>query len=121
MAVQTVDKLLEGAVGGQRLTSEEALYLLQSRDLLALGQAAQDVARRQARHQGVVTYVVDRNINYSNVCTSGCSFCAFWRERGHSEAYLLDREELYAKVDAVRDVVLDRGEWSAWRDHGGGD
>lgn len=94
----SVEPILDKAVDGGRLTAEEALHLFEAGDLLGLGQAAQEAARR--RHpEGAVTYIVDRNINYSNVCTAGCTFCAFYRTRGHEEAYTLTREELYAKVE----------------------
>jgi cyclic dehypoxanthinyl futalosine synthase len=96
----SVEVLLDKSTDGGRLTADEALYLYESGDLLALGQAAQEVARR--RHpNGVITYIVDRNVNYSNVCTAGCSFCAFYRVKGHEEAYVLTRQELYDKIEEL--------------------
>ena len=47
----------------------------------------------------MVTYIVSRNVNYTNVCTTACHFCAFYRPRGHKEAYVLTREELARKID----------------------
>ncbi len=79
------------------LTREEALDLLRSPDLIATGRAA-DAVRQRLHPEGVVTYVIDRNINYTNVCTDACTFCAFWRPPGHPEAYVLDRDALYAKI-----------------------
>ncbi|MBM3748294.1 MAG: dehypoxanthine futalosine cyclase [Acidobacteria bacterium] len=79
------------------LRSEEAADLLAGSDLIGLGMAA-DEERRRLHPEGVVTYVIDRNINYSNVCASGCDFCAFWRPPEHGEAYVLDRETLYQKI-----------------------
>jgi cyclic dehypoxanthinyl futalosine synthase len=67
-------------------------------DLLTLAQAAQEV-RRKLHPEPVVTYVVDRNINYTNVCVSGCRFCAFYRTPDSPEAYVLDREALGQKIE----------------------
>ena len=62
--------------------------------------ARQGHAARLARHpEPVVTYIVDRNINYTNICACGCRFCAFFRPPGHPEGYVLAREELAAKVE----------------------
>jgi cyclic dehypoxanthinyl futalosine synthase len=90
--------LLEKAVAGERLTPEEGLTLLQSRDLAALGAAADKVARRM-HPESYRTYNIDRNINYTNVCTAVCDFCAFYRKPGDEEGYVLSREELLAKVE----------------------
>ncbi len=80
-----------------RLNSQQALDWYQS-DLLTLGQAAQEV-RWKLHPEPVVTYVVDRNINYTNVCLSGCRFCAFYRQADSPEAYVLDREVLGKKIE----------------------
>jgi len=66
-------------------------------DLLYLGRWA-DAVRRRLHPEARVTYVVDRNINYTNVCVSGCRFCAFFRPPGHPEGYVLDRPALEAKL-----------------------
>ncbi|MFM8286912.1 MAG: cyclic dehypoxanthinyl futalosine synthase, partial [Planctomycetaceae bacterium] len=88
---------LEKAVAGGRLTPEEGLRLLQSSDLLALGQAADAVTRRL--HPGPYrTYNIDRNINYTNACTAVCDFCAFYRPPKHPEVYVLSREVLHQKI-----------------------
>jgi len=79
------------------LTPEEAVELLASPDLIAVGMAA-DALRWKLHPEGVVTYLIDRNINYTNVCVSGCAFCAFYRPPGHPEAYVLDRETLFGKI-----------------------
>lgn len=60
-----------------------------------------DELRRELHPDKVVTYVVDRNINYSNVCFSVCNFCAFYRKSGHQEAYVLSYEEIFAKVEEM--------------------
>lgn len=89
--------LLEKAVAGKRLTSEEGLRLLESHDLASLGRAADAVTRR-LHPENYRTYNIDRNINYTNVCTAVCDFCAFYRGPKSPEGYVLDREELYQKI-----------------------
>ncbi len=80
-----------------RLSDDEALALLEGADLLELGARADAV--RRALHPGdAVTFIVDRNINYTNVCVSGCRFCAFYRAPGDPEAYVLSEAEIHAKV-----------------------
>src|SRR5512136_1405801 len=83
-------------LSGQRLDREEANRLWDL-DLLALGAAA-DRMRRRLNPAPRVTYVIDRNINYSNICVSGCRFCAFFRPPGHPDGYLLSRDEILRKV-----------------------
>lgn len=81
----------------ERMDTNAALDLFRDADLLTLGQRAHD--RRLALHPDpVVTYVIDRNINYTNVCSSGCLFCAFYRESSHPEAYVISREALAKKI-----------------------
>ncbi|MBM3147890.1 MAG: radical SAM protein, partial [Actinobacteria bacterium] len=80
-----------------RLSDDEALALLAGGDLLELGARADEV--RRALHPGdEVTFIVDRNINYTNVCVSGCRFCAFYRAPGDPQAYVLTEAEIHAKV-----------------------
>jgi cyclic dehypoxanthinyl futalosine synthase len=93
----SIDRLLEKAVGGQRLQPAEGLQLLLSKDLAALGRAADAVCRR-LHPEPYRTFNIDRNIDYTNVCTSGCRFCAFSRPPGHGEGYVIGREELYWKI-----------------------
>jgi cyclic dehypoxanthinyl futalosine synthase len=94
----SVDAALQKAADGGRLDRDEAEQLDEKAPLLELGLAAD--ARRRALHgDGVVTYIVSRNVNYTNVCTTACHFCAFYRPRGHAESYVLSREELAAKLD----------------------
>ena len=89
--------LLDKAVAGERLTPDEGLTLLESHDLTALGQAADAVTRR-LHPEPYRTYNIDRNINYTNVCTAVCDFCAFYRQVEHAEAYVLDRDVLLKKI-----------------------
>jgi len=92
-----VARLLEKAVAGERLTPDEGLALLESHDLASLGRAADAVTRR-LHPEPYRTYNIDRNINYTNVCTAVCDFCAFYRPPGHEEGYVLPRAELLKKI-----------------------
>src|SRR5438045_9528899 len=93
-----IRRILDKAVGGQRLSPDEGLALFETRDLHALGRAADAVCRRL--HPGPYrTYNIDRNINYTNVCAAVCDFCAFYRKSGDADAYVLPREVLYTKVE----------------------
>jgi cyclic dehypoxanthinyl futalosine synthase len=94
----SLDRALQKGADGERLDADEAELLDEKAPLLELGLAAD--ARRRALHgDGVVTYIVSRNVNYTNVCTTACHFCAFYRPRGHQEAYVLTKDELAAKLD----------------------
>jgi len=82
------------------LTKQEALDLFRSDDLIGIGMAA-DAVRKQLHPEGVVTYVIDRNINYTNLCTEYCTFCAFYapvKGPGRSKGYVLDYEVIYDKI-----------------------
>ena len=92
-----VARLLDKAVAGERLTPDEGLALLESHDLAALGRAADAVTCR-LHPEPYRTYNIDRNINYTNVCTAVCDFCAFYRRPGHDEGYVLPRAELLEKI-----------------------
>ena len=85
---------------GERLTFPEACRLWDL-DLLTLGSWA-DAARRRLNPGNRVTFVIDRNINYTNICTSGCRFCAFYRPPGAEDGYVLDWEALAAKLVELR-------------------
>ena len=82
------------------LDHREALWLLTEADLLVLGRLADDM-RRRLHPERRVTFVVDRNVNYTNVCVSGCRFCAFYRDPGAADAYLLSTGEILAKIDEL--------------------
>jgi cyclic dehypoxanthinyl futalosine synthase len=85
------------AIRRSRLSFDEAIDLYRREDLLFLGAEANAI-RMTLHPERVVTYVVDRNINYTNVCVSGCQFCAFYRPPGHPEAFLLPRGRLAEKI-----------------------
>jgi cyclic dehypoxanthinyl futalosine synthase len=94
----SVDTALQKGADGERLDADEAEILDEKAPLLELGLAA-DLRRRALHPDGTVTYIVSRNVNYTNVCTTACHFCAFYRPRGHGESYVLTREELTRKID----------------------
>ena len=81
-----------------RITRKEGLRLLRKTDLLQLGRMA-DEMRKGLHPGGIVTFIVDRNINYTNVCINRCRFCAFWRDENDPEAYLLERGDLFKKIE----------------------
>jgi cyclic dehypoxanthinyl futalosine synthase len=85
------------ALGDHRLTADEALFLMQSASTLDLGAAATQM--RDTMHPDrAVTFIVDRNVNYTNVCVSRCRFCAFFRELDDEDAYVMPFDELAEKV-----------------------
>jgi cyclic dehypoxanthinyl futalosine synthase len=86
-----------------RLTDAEALDLLRSRDLLEVGARAHEVRERLVPGD-LATYVVDRNINFTNVCIAGCRFCAFHRAPGSPEAYVLPPQVIHAKIQETVDL-----------------
>jgi cyclic dehypoxanthinyl futalosine synthase len=79
------------------MTRAEAIDLFRSDDLVGLGMAA-DQVRRKLHPEGVVSYIIDRNINYTNFCTEYCSFCAFYRPPGHEEGYVHSQEVIFEKI-----------------------
>jgi cyclic dehypoxanthinyl futalosine synthase len=93
----SLPSILSKAVAGERLSPAEGLALLESHDLAAIGQAADAVTRR-LHPEPYRTYNIDRNINYTNVCTAVCDFCAFYRPPKSDEGYVLPRGELLEKI-----------------------
>jgi cyclic dehypoxanthinyl futalosine synthase len=89
----TIAQLLERAAAGGRITPEEALLLYTDAPLHALGQAA-DQVRRTRYPDNVATYIIDRNINYTNVCVTACKFCAFYRAPKHEEGWTHGDDEI---------------------------
>jgi cyclic dehypoxanthinyl futalosine synthase len=79
------------------MTRQDALDLFHSDDLIGTGMAA-DAMRRRHHPEGVATYIIDRNINYTNFCTEYCTFCAFYRPPGHAEGYVLAKETVWEKI-----------------------
>ena len=94
-----VAEILERTLEGARLMDEDAVSLLRSRELIAVGRAANEIRDRK-NDPSRVTFVVDRNVNYSNICSVGCEFCAFYRPPGDlREGYLLPKPILFKKVE----------------------
>jgi cyclic dehypoxanthinyl futalosine synthase len=85
------------------ITYEEALELFGSHDLTGIGMEA-DKVRRKHHPEGIASYIIDRNVNYTNVCTEYCSFCAFYRPKGHAEAYVHPKEVIYQKIQETLDI-----------------
>ena len=83
-------RIIDKAVAGERISYEEGCELMKCRDLTALGKAADEISRRM-HPESYRTYNIDRNINYTNVCTAVCDFCAFYRTPKSEEGYVLSR------------------------------
>src|SRR6266576_3399792 len=98
MVATAIQSILDKAVAGERLTADDGVRLLESHDLAAIGRAADAVTRR-LHPEPIRTYNIDRNINYTNVCTAVCDFCAFYRKSSDVDAYVLRRETLYQKIE----------------------
>ncbi|MCA9320088.1 MAG: CofH family radical SAM protein [Planctomycetes bacterium] len=94
-ATELLDRV---AQGDHRLSVDEAVQLQGEASTESLAQAA-DFVRRRLHGRDCVTYLVDRNINYTNVCITDCKFCEFYRPPGHAESYVLSREELAQKIE----------------------
>jgi cyclic dehypoxanthinyl futalosine synthase len=96
----TLQRLLDHAADGGRLSPEEALELYTDAPFHALGKAA-DAARRRrfADTAGIATYLIDRNINYTNVCLTACKFCAFYRAPKHVEGWTHSVDEIVRRAD----------------------
>ena len=103
--LDALDAGLLGAVvrGEARLTPQQGLDLLVHSPMHTLGRYA-DARCRHVHGDTIRTYVIDRNINYTNVCTAKCTFCAFRRDATDHDSYTLEKEELFAKVEAVRAI-----------------
>ncbi|NDH93118.1 MAG: dehypoxanthine futalosine cyclase [Planctomycetia bacterium] len=90
--------VLDDVAAGARLETADAVRLLESHDLASIGRAAHAVTQR-LHPEPYRTYNIDRNINYTNICTAVCDFCAFYRGPKHPEGYVLDREVLLKKIE----------------------
>ncbi len=80
----------------------DILKLLDEEDFISLGKRAQEV-RYKLHKDNIVTFVIDRNINYTNICENGCKFCTFFRKEGDLDTYLLDNEQILKKVEELVD------------------
>ncbi|MFL5308133.1 MAG: cyclic dehypoxanthinyl futalosine synthase [Polyangia bacterium] len=103
-APRSIDALLSDAAAGVRLSPEDAMRVYAEAPVLELGAAA-DQRRRALHPEDVVTYIIDRNVNYTNVCVTRCKFCNFYRPPTHkTEGYVLSREELSRKFQETVDL-----------------
>ena len=103
MSTTLLAQAIEKARGGVRIDADEALALYQHAPLPLLGELANAV--RMRRHpERIVTYIIDRNVNYTNICVARCNFCAFYRAVGSSDGYVLGFDEIYRKIDETMAV-----------------
>ena len=107
------EKILEKALDGERISPEEAVLLFETTDMLLLGNIASRISRKKLRER-VVTYIVDRNINYTNICITDCAFCAFYRKEGDEEAYVHPFKTIAGKIEETialggRQILLQGG------------
>src|SRR5258705_3740089 len=93
-----IEQLADKVRAGERLSAAEALDLYRRAPTALLGRLA-DGIRWRKHPEGIVSYIIDRNVNYTNVCVARCNFCAFYRPVGSSEGYVLGFDELFRKID----------------------
>ena len=98
MKQNEIHTIVNKAASGKRLDAAEGLALLEHADLLTLGELANSV-RKRLHPERIVTFIVDRNINYTNICVNKCKFCAFYREADSPEAYILTKDEIFKKIE----------------------
>ncbi len=98
MKPKSIKAIIKKVASNKRIDAAEGLTLFRNADLLTLGELANMIRKRL--HPGkLVTFIVDRNINYTNICVNKCKFCAFYREAESPEAYLLPKEVIFKKID----------------------
>ena len=102
-AANSLAHVLERFYAGARLSAEDGIRLYQEATPLELARMAHWMRMRK-HPENVVTYIVGRNINYTNVCWVRCGFCAFYRPPGSPEGYVLSEEELFAKIRETVDA-----------------
>jgi cyclic dehypoxanthinyl futalosine synthase len=99
MSVNGARSILDKALDGERIVDEEAVALLRTRDLVSVGRVADELRNRKIDKRRV-TFVIDRNVNYTNVCYTDCDFCAFYRRPGDMrEGYLLPKTVIFKKIE----------------------
>lgn len=94
----SIQPILDKALNGERLSPEDCTALLESRDTARIGVAADEIRQRKNDAQ-IVTYIIDRNINYTNVCNVVCTFCAFYRRPGKPDTYVHSIDEICKRID----------------------
>lgn len=98
-----IDKILDRAVAGERLGLEDGLALFESDQVEKIGHAA-NLVMQKWHPEPITTFVIGRNINYTNICDTYCRFCAFYRPPGSSEGYVLPNDVIYQKIQETVDV-----------------
>lgn len=98
MIEKEIQKILDSVIEGHRLNSADAIKLLESNSIASIGKAAHAVTTK-LHPESFRTYNIDRNINYTNICSAVCDFCAFYRGLRSPEGYVLDRELLLKKIE----------------------
>jgi cyclic dehypoxanthinyl futalosine synthase len=93
-----IQPILDKALDGERLTADDCTALLESNDFVRIGLAAHEIRMRK-NPTDIVTYIIDRNINYTNVCNVVCTFCAFYRRPGKPDTYVHSIEEICKRID----------------------
>ncbi|WP_027364190.1 cyclic dehypoxanthinyl futalosine synthase [Desulfotruncus alcoholivorax] len=101
--MSNVEALLDKVLSGGRLSLEEGIELIERGNLIELGCAANTI-KNKLHPEGMVTYIIDRNINYTNVCVCQCRFCAFYRHVNDQDAYVIEKAELYKKIEETLGV-----------------
>jgi cyclic dehypoxanthinyl futalosine synthase len=100
----SVTEVLDRALSGERISDADALTLLDSRDLVRVGRAADELRSRKVAADRV-TFIVDRNVNYTNICHTDCDFCAFYRRPGdRREGYLLPKQVIFKKIEETLSI-----------------
>ncbi len=90
-------KIIEKILQGQRINKNQGMTLYNNAELLTLARLAEQ-KRFQLHPEKIVTFVIDRNINYTNICVSQCKFCAFFKTPSHKKGYVLSKESLHKKI-----------------------
>jgi cyclic dehypoxanthinyl futalosine synthase len=101
--ISQTDTIIARLRAGERINHKDSLYLLTDADLMVLAETA-DYKRKSLHPQPLVTFVVDRNINYTNVCMSKCLFCAFYRHADHDDAYIISKNEISQKISETLEL-----------------
>ena len=99
----SVERISQKVLDGERLSREDAVELYQHASTHQLGRLADGVRARKHANR-IVTYIIDRNVNYTNVCVARCNFCAFYREVGAADGYVLAFDEIFRKIDETLEV-----------------
>jgi cyclic dehypoxanthinyl futalosine synthase len=94
----TVQLILDKVLAGERMTADDCALLLESHEIARIGVAADEIRARR-HNDNIVTYIIDRNVNYTNVCNVVCTFCAFYRRPGAPDTYVRTLEEICHKID----------------------